>query len=185
MHILGGIQKARDTMGTPSTPEAVEDALNDLGGSVVRAYVSNNFHKDSTILDVGAGWGKYRKLLPDYPMDACEIWEPYVKEEELKKLYDKVFVKDICDLKFKWYDIIIMGDVLEHIEEEHAVRLIKYMYSRCKQIVAVIPYMYPQGEVDHNPYEIHHQDKLTDSRITELYNLRLLAGDDVKGVYIK
>lgn len=185
MFILDGIQKAGNILATPSTSESKIDALNDLGGLVVKAYVENNFPKDSTILDVGAGWGKYRKLLQNHPMDACEIWKPYVEEEKLEELYDRVFIEDICDLKFGWYDIIIMGDVLEHIEQSRAIELIDYLKPRCKQLIAVIPYMYPQGEVDHNPYETHLQDKLTDSRITELYDLHLLAQDETKGVYIK
>lgn len=173
-------------MGTPSTPGAINDALHDLGGDTVSAHIRKNFKpKNTTILDVGAGWGKYRKLLPTYKMDAVEIWQPYIEQDKLEKLYDKVFNVDICDLHDVNYDVIIMGDVLEHIERERAVPLIEKLKNSCKQLYVVVPYQYHQGEVHGNKYEIHLQDDLTDELVKELYGLKLFARDDMKGVYIK
>ena len=172
-------------MGTPGL-EHQHDAMGDLGGLMVPAHIRHNYTFDKvSILDVGAGWGKYAKLLTEYEIDACEIWKPYVDKENLKNKYRQVFVTDICDLEFEWYDIIIMGDVLEHIERERAVELINRLKSKCQQFYLVIPFNYHQGEVDGNKYEIHHQNDLTDDSIRSIYGVKLLAKDDTKGVYIK
>ena len=170
-------------MGTPDTEQSKLDALNDLGGTIIPAHIRENFVKP-TILDVGAGWGKYRKLLPEFRMDAVEIWQPYVEQENLQQLYRTVYVMDICDFGNAWYDIIILGDVLEHIDRERAIKLVEKLRKQCLQMYLVIPYQYHQGVVHDNKYEIHLQDDLTDSLIQELYGLKLLAKDDVKGVYI-
>jgi hypothetical protein len=172
-------------MGTPESDNDKLAATRDLGGIVVPSYVRSYFPSTATILDVGAGWGKYKKLLSEYTMDACEIWQPYVEQENLKEVYREVFVSDIYNLEFNWYDVIIMGDVLEHIEEERAVNLISALKGKCDELIVVVPYQYPQGEVDHNKYEIHHQDKLTDETVRKLYDLHLFAKDDTKGVYTK
>lgn len=171
-------------MGTPATTGARHDAMYDLGGNTVSEHIRKNFKpKSTTILDVGAGWGKYRLLLPEYKMDAVEVWKPYIEEEKLKKLYGKVYEKDICDVQDINYDVVIMGDVLEHIERERAVPLVERIKKTCKQLYVVVPYNYPQHEVNGNKHEIHHQDDLTDELVQELYGLKLLVRDEIKGVY--
>ncbi len=173
-------------MGTPTTPEATHDALFDLGGLTVSEDIRKNFSpQNTTILDVGAGWGKYRRLLPEYKMDAVEIWEPYIQEEKLEKQYGKVFCTDICDFNKANYDVIILGDVLEHIERDRAVPLIKRLKKSCKQLYVVVPYNYPQNEVHGNKYEVHLQDDLTDESVKQYYGLKLMARDEIKGVYKK
>jgi predicted TPR repeat methyltransferase len=76
------------------------------------------------ILDVGCGYGKYSVLLreyldPDPIVDGVEAWEPYVKNHGLKKLYSTLYVSDVLDLSqevLDKYDMVMMGDVIEHIE---------------------------------------------------------------------
>lgn len=163
------------------------EALYDWAGIQMFNLVRERFApKETTILDVGAGWGKYRLLFPDYIMDACEVWKPYIKEERLEEKYREVFAMDICDLGVDWYDAIIMGDVLEHIEVERAQYLINYLFYRCEEMYIIVPYQYPQGEVDGNHFEIHHQDDLTPEIMTKRYpELQLLADNGNKGIYVK
>lgn len=171
-------------MGTPKTIHSYHDALGDLGGLLVPAHIRHFFIKP-IILDVGAGWGKYRQLLPEFEVDAVEIWEPYIREEDLTKKYRKVFNVDICNLHEVFYDVIIMGDVLEHIERSKAIRLIEKLKNSCTQLYIIVPYQYHQDEVNGNKYEIHLQEDLTDDLIKELYSVNLLAKDDLKGIYVK
>jgi 2-polyprenyl-3-methyl-5-hydroxy-6-metoxy-1,4-benzoquinol methylase len=174
-------------MGTPDSREHQLDAMNDWGGVIVQSLVRGRFDPKTTkILDVGAGWGKYRKLLPEYYMDACEVWEPYVKENKLEKLYDRVFISDICDLIVGNYDAIIMGDVFEHIDKEDAYQLLERLKEHCTEVFIVVPYSYPQGEVDGNPYEVHLQPDLTMFEMAVRYpQLELIIDDDEsqKGLY--
>lgn len=172
-------------MGTPDTNQHKHDACQDLGGIIIPTHIQRNFSKDSVILDVGAGWGKYQLLLPEYTMDACEIWFPYIEQEQLYKKYRKVFNDDICSLHIDWYDAIIMGDVFEHISRENAQQLLNSLEGKCETLYIVVPYEYHQDAVNDNPFEEHLQNDLTDSLMREQFNLKLLAKDDIKGVYIR
>lgn len=138
------------------------------------------------ILDVGAGWGKYGLLLrPDYIVDACEIWEPYVEPNYLKLIYRNVYVSDICDLTFDHYDAIIFGDVFEHIERAKAQAMLDIVRAKCTEVYVVVPYLYPQGPFDGNPYEEHLQDDLTpEIMMTSYPMLRLHSEGEGKGLYL-
>jgi len=169
------------------TPLHEHDALHDWAGELVQSLVRGRFDpKNTKILDVGAGWGKYKKLLPEYEMDACEVWEPNVTENKLNKLYNQVFVSNICDLIIDHYDAIIMGDVFEHIDKEDAYQLLERLRDFCTEIFVVVPYQYPQGVVEDNPYEIHLQPDLTIFEMMVRYpQLELVIDDDItkKGLY--
>jgi len=176
-------------MGTPKTIESFKDAMYDWSGLIIRDYILENYNPKSTkILDVGAGWGKYAYLLHDYVMDACEIWDKYIEEENLENIYRHVYNVDICDMAISKgvYDVIIFGDVLEHIETSEAQQLIKRLSSRVKDIVVAVPFLYKQGEVEGNPYEEHKQPDLTPTLMAERYpQLKQLEVSREKGIYVK
>lgn len=87
------------------------------------------------ILDVGCGYGKYSVLLreyldPDPIVDGVEAWEPYVENFKLKNLYSTLYVDNVLNLSqevLDCYDLVMMGDVLEHIEKEDALKLLERM----------------------------------------------------------
>lgn len=172
-------------MGSPHNFMNRITATQDIGGRIVPRHIRENFPPEATILDVGAGWGKYRLLLPEHKMDACEIWKPYIVDEYLDTIYDKVIEMDICDYKFEWYDIVIFGDIFEHIDRDRAKEMLEYVSKHCKQFYIVVPYMYQQGTVDGNPYEAHMQPDLTDDLMKKEFGVKLLVIEDDKGVYIK
>lgn len=173
-------------MGSPVKDQRYA-AMYDWAGIQIFNLVRESFNPETTtILDVGAGWGKYHFLLPDYTMDACEIWEPYINEEQLRQLYRRVYNADIHDLNVDFYDVIIMGDVLEHLETTRAQETIQRLYHRCQEMYIIVPYRYPQGEVHGNHFEIHHQDDLTPEIMQERYpELQLLTDNEQKGIYVK
>ena len=151
-------------------------------------YLKSNFSKDSTVLDIGPYDGKWSDKLRDYfqHMDAVEAFEPYIKQFELDKKYDTVFVEDARKFEFEHYDIIILGDVLEHMTIDDAQKLLKRLALKCKQLLVIIPYEYPQSEKDENEYQIHHQEDLTDKVFHERYpEFDLFACDELRGAYLK
>lgn len=84
-----------------------------------------------TVLDVGPGWGKFGVLLREYAgvehVDAVEKWAPYVKAHGLKGIYRAVVVGDVCDLPdeiLAGYDVVLMSEVLEHIDRDAATELL-------------------------------------------------------------
>ena len=96
-------------------------------------------------LDVGAGDGAYGKLLNNYAeIDGVEYFKKYIEEFKLEKIYNKIYNIDICKFEFDYYDVVIMGDVLEHIEVKEAQKLLNYMYDRVDEIIIVVPYNYEQ-----------------------------------------
>lgn len=140
-------------------------------GPDVKQYLVNNFDPSSTILDIGCGHGFYIKLLKDYfqKFDAVEVWQPYIDEYKLTEMYDNVFNVNILDFEFDHYDIIIMGDILEHLSREDAKNLLNRLKEKCKELIVVVPYYLPQDEVFGNKYEIHLQPDLDDAIMSEHY----------------
>ena len=151
-------------------------------------YLKQNFDKEAYILDVGAGEGTYYNYLCDYftNIEAVEVFKPNIDNYELETKYNKVYNADIRDFKYDFYDIIIFGDVIEHLETNEAQEALKYAYTRCKEMIVAVPYLNPQGIEEDNIYEIHKQDDLTDEIMKERYPyLKNVFKTDYYGYYIK
>lgn len=137
------------------------------GKEEVCAWIRRNFPTDSMILDVGACDGAWRKLLPEYKnMDAVEIFEPYMKN---LTDYRIAYNRDIRSFGYIWYDLIIFGDVIEHMSVEDAQKVLYYASRRCEDMIVAVPFLYPQDEVDGNIYQAHIQDDLTEEIFSERY----------------
>lgn len=132
-------------------------------------WIRANFKEGAEILDVGACNGKWRDLLGNgYIMDAVEIWPPNIHKYELMKKYRMVFGSDIKFYKYVHYDLIIFGDVLEHMTVKDAQAVVDYARDRCDNMLIAVPFLYEQGAKNGNPYEIHIQPDLT----PEIFNER-------------
>ena len=152
----------------------------------IKKYIQEHFNTDSKILDVGAGSGTYKKLLDGYKMDAVEVFEPNIEEYKLKELYEHVFNTDIKDFMYDYYDLIIFGDIIEHLDVKEATEVLKYAYNRCKEMIVAVPYNYKQGIEYGNVYEIHKQDDLTHEIFLERYPfMKLLFKNEYYGYYVK
>lgn len=125
-------------------------------------WVKQNFPKGSTCLDVGACDGKWFSLLGDYlAMDAVEIFLPNIDKHDLRNKYRMVYGVDIAYLPYKWYDLIIFGDVLEHMTVAKAQKVVEYARPRCKDMIIAVPYLYTQPPIYGNQWEEHIQNDLT------------------------
>ena len=125
------------------------------------------FPPDAEILDVGACDGTWHKLLPEYTnMDAIEIFEP-----NLRNLtgYRKVFHANMIGFEYDHYDLIIFGDVIEHMHVQDAQNVLAYADPRCDDMIIAVPFRLPQGAVYGNHWEIHIQDDLTPAIFAERY----------------
>lgn len=142
----------------------------DYGKDEVCAWIRKNFDTHSTILDVGACDGKWSMLLPDYSkMDAVEVFTPNYRELGRKRLYRNLHKADIRNFAYGWYDLIIFGDVLEHMSVEDAQRVLKFAYPKCRDMIIAVPFLYKQDAIYGNPYEVHIQDDLTTENFEERY----------------
>lgn len=134
----------------------------DYGKIEVVNYIYQHFAPGSTCLDVGACDGKWHGLLGHYlTMDAVEIFEPNIEEHRLRYKYRHVYNCDVLDYHYSWYDLVIFGDVIEHMTVENAQAVLRWARPRCNDMIVGVPFLYPQEEIYGNPYERHIQDDLT------------------------
>lgn len=82
------------------------------------------------ILDVGPGRGKYAVLLREYVdplliIDAVEAEQRYITPR-LRAIYDSVYWEDVTLMgkRLDNYDLVLMVDVIEHIDKEIALELL-------------------------------------------------------------
>lgn len=160
------------------------DSLHDFDGQI-KDWVFKNYPPNSSILDVGPGLGKFSRLLRcRYQMlDCVEIFRPYITKYRLNTLYYNVFNCSIVDFKYiEEYDLVIIGDVLEHLSIEDA----KKVLARCKTAIVQVPYLYEQGILEDNPAEIHLQPDLTPEVMKSRYSMLspLFPVRQKLGVYI-
>lgn len=142
----------------------------DEGKAEVVSYIRQTFDQGATCLDVGACDGKWHRLLGDYlQMDACEIFTGNILEHRLADMYNNVYACDIYDLSYDWYDIIIFGDVIEHMTVERAQAVLAYARTRCCDLIIGVPFLYHQWPLYGNEHERHIQDDLTPELFNERY----------------
>ncbi len=126
----------------------------------------------SEIWDIGPGEGTYWDLIEGghwnwingniHHWVGMEIWEPYISQYDLCDKYDEVVLEDVRYYNFKDKvnpidnPLIIFGDVLEHMEEDEARKVILEAKKYFRYILVSIPIVHaPQGAVNGNPYEEH------------------------------
>ena len=123
-------------------------------------YIKENI-KPSTVLDVGAGAGIYAEIIRKHMGDSVNItgveaWEPYVEEFDLNNKYDQLDLQDIREREYFNYDLVIFGDVLEHMTKQEALEVWTKASTQAKWGIISVPIIhYHQGPAFDNPYEIH------------------------------
>jgi phospholipid N-methyltransferase len=130
----------------------------------------------STVLDVGAGSGVYADIIrqnTDYKINivAIEVWEPYIKQFNLEKKYDEIINKDVREIEDFNYDLVIFGDILEHMSEEDAIKLWDKVSKQSKFAIISIPTIhFPQGEISGNPYEVHIEEDWSYEKVLKTFH---------------
>lgn len=117
------------------------------------------------VLDVGAGAGNWLDHLRDAgfvgQVHAVEVWQPYITQFRLAERYDRVWNADARALgkaRFAWYDVVIFGDILEHMTKEEAVAVWQRASMAPHAAIAIPIVHYPQGHLSGNPFEEHVKD---------------------------
>ena len=150
--------------------------------NITLPYVSSIIRSLSptSALDIGVGMGKFGFIF----REACE-WVPAVLEDNITQvskenwqtrldgleicskyitplqeyLYDKIYIGAAQEIAVDMdvYDLIYMGDVIEHIEKSEAQKLLDILFEKVRfGILLVTPVgEYHQEGVEGNPYEAH------------------------------
>jgi 2-polyprenyl-3-methyl-5-hydroxy-6-metoxy-1,4-benzoquinol methylase len=127
-------------------------------------FISNL--EPASVLDVGPGLGKIGSMvskaarLRDFScsLHAYEIYEQYIKQFELKWIYDKIYNQNIMEImnrKDVSYELVVFGDSLEHLTKEDGLKLLEFLLPKCSYIIIKTPDNYPQGALFENKYEAH------------------------------
>lgn len=158
------------------------------GKDHVRNFILNLLPKNSTILDVGAGEGTYNNLLFKnyYRMDAVEADIQTASFLKNTSSYVNVYQENILNFQYlKRYDLIIFGDVLEHLSEDEMDKVLKEAKNWTNAILIAIPYNLPQGIVNGKILEEHKQDTLTHEIFLKKYpDLKTIWTNNEYGYYI-
>jgi len=131
--------------------------------------------RPDSVLDVGVGNGKvgflardlldvmlgerYRKEDRRVRIDGIEIFPDYIQEHQ-KSIYDHIFIGDAFEVidTLDNYDLIVLGDVLEHFEKEKAWQFLDKCFLHCsRNIILNIPLGkgWTQPAIYGNPHETH------------------------------
>ena len=131
--------------------------------------------KPTTVLDVGAGQGVYLDLIRQglgagVIVNAVEVWQPYIDQFDLENRYNKLFAMDVKNMTNFAYDLVILGDVLEHMSEQSAVELWDRISQQAKYAIISIPIIhYHQDAINGNPYEIHVEEDWNTERVLSTF----------------
>lgn len=151
-------------------------------------FIFHKFNRKTKIMDIGAGKGKYGKYLRRYyeVIDGMEVFKEYVTAFNLEKIYNSVFSCDVKDFDFEanHYDVVVFGDVLEHLKTEDAQKVLKNIINAGSSIIVRVPYKYEQEAKGDNIYEAHQQEDLSRETMNERYPyLECLIDNAEFGVY--
>ena len=131
-----------------------------------RNFLLDQIGPDDRVLDVGAGAGIWADLLTARghrrsKIHGVEIFEPYIGRFGLDGKYGTLYVGDFRTLAIPTgiYNVLILGDVLEHFEMQDALAV----WEKARQIVGPdgrvllsTPIIdFPQGEEEGNIHEAH------------------------------
>lgn len=147
----------------------IEGTSTPIGKPETKWFLLPKLQPGMKICDMGAGCGTYYDLLgADYEWTAVEIWHNSAKK--LKEKYKYVYEMDICDFYYpEDYDLIIFGDVLEHLPADKAIKCVQDAKKHAHSIMIAIPYCYPQGPLYGNAAEEHLQVDLNEQVFDERY----------------
>lgn len=115
------------------------------------------------ILDLGVGMGTYSHLLRPILDPVCvfigfEIYEPYIARYDLNKHYHAILIEDVRNVRaFPDCDVVILGDILEHMTYIDAALLVERSRRAARKAVFLsLPIIeWPQGALGGNEHEAH------------------------------
>lgn len=127
-----------------------------------------------SVLDIGVGFGLWGFLCREYldvfsgrvqphewqtRIDGIELFEPYIQTHQ-RALYSAIFIGDIRTRvkDIDRYDLIIAGDVIEHLDKNDAEDVLEALYERAdKALMVNIPLGpgWDHPEQHGNPGELH------------------------------
>jgi trans-aconitate methyltransferase len=99
------------------------------------------------VLDIGCGAGKYgemlRSLVPAAHLTGIESEASYIGRFKLDLIYDDVRLMSATDLiasaAEEFYDLVIIGDCIEHLPKSAGLDLLNFLTYRAAYILVICP----------------------------------------------
>lgn len=112
-----------------------------------------------SVLDLGCGYASPIKHCEVKHKVGVDISKTDLLESMSKRIHDRYFLEDIRNIRFKKksFDVVILIDVIEHLEKEEAIQLLSEAekWSRKKVIVSTPNGFLPQAAEIINPFQLH------------------------------
>ncbi len=115
--------------------------------------------RPQSVLDVGAGYGKYGLLAREYGgasrVDALDALPPRFP------VYDRVLIGDLraidslLPLEPERYDLALFIDAIEHLEKHEAWQVLDTLLRRARRVLVTTPWGFRPQEIPGMPYETH------------------------------
>lgn len=120
-------------------------------------------HSFCNYLDIGPGAGKYgkiiRKVHPEAIIEAIEVDKSYIKQFNLKTIYNKVYHSQVekyfIGKNTYMTEVVIIGDCIEHLKKSDGIDLLNFLVYRTHYIVVIFPSKYIQFPLDGHERETH------------------------------
>ena len=129
------------------------------------------------ILDIGKGFGKYGFLIHEYvgisnqkkiapelsliqqsniSIDAVEI-DPDLMLPHLEHFYHHIYFGDVLELykELPAYELVLMIDIIEHINKEKALELLSVLLKRGSRIIISTPVKFFEQHLYESEFENH------------------------------
>ena len=112
-----------------------------------------------TVLDVGAGYGKYGFLAREFGeserVDAIDVTEPRFKAYDHVWLGDLRQIDRLLPADAPRYDLALFIDVIEHLEKPEAYALLDRLVGRARKVLITTPWGFRPQEIPGMPFETH------------------------------
>jgi 2-polyprenyl-3-methyl-5-hydroxy-6-metoxy-1,4-benzoquinol methylase len=141
-------------------------------------YIQN---KDSKILEIACGWGKYIYSLNKLEyrnVQGFDISKEQISFAKEKLKLDSVFIADAMDFIEKSeekFDTILLIDILEHLEVDYCVALLKKIHEKLNTDGKILIQV-PNGLSILNPIRYGDLTHLRSFTVKSLEQLSLLSG---------
>ena len=133
--------------------------------------------KPKTVLDIGKGFGKFGFLLQEYigiintmkvnpdkslreqssiKIDTVEV-DADLMLPHLSQLYNTIYFGDILKLykNLPFYELVLMIDIIEHINKEEALLLLKHLVQQGTKIIIATPIHFFEQHLYASKFENH------------------------------
>jgi len=125
----------------------------------LREHLKKELLECEKVLDLGCGKNSPIQYCDVKYSVGADMFYPYIKESRKKRIHNKYIIANIrkINFKYKFFDAVLLLDVLEHLPKKDGIKLLQKVEYFCKKkIIVYTPNGFlKQEEYDGNPFQKH------------------------------